>query len=126
MVAMLPPAAVEGDRVGRSARRLTLYLVLLAVLLVGLMAAHRAAGGCAEDAVAGHVTGDPADRRALEATFGLRTGRGERDPVRVRAAPNRMAFMASISRSIVESSASQPAAALFRSGRWPLPPPRAI
>ena len=55
-------------------RRLTL-LLLLQLLLPGMAAAVDAAGDGAEDAVvAGIVTGDAADRRALQAALGIGGG----------------------------------------------------
>ena len=57
-----------------------LTLLLLQLLLPGVAAAVDAAGDGAEHAVmAGIVTGDAADRRALQATLGIGGGRSQRE-----------------------------------------------
>ena len=51
--------------------------LLLALLLLGAMTSIKATGSCAEYAVmAGIVTGDAADRGALQATLGFGASRG--------------------------------------------------
>jgi hypothetical protein len=61
-------------------------LALLFALFIGHVMADDAAADCAEDAVMGHVAGDSADQRALQATLGFGGGwrqeRGERHPKR--------------------------------------------
>jgi hypothetical protein len=62
---------IEVIRLSHSSLAVILAL-LLALLLLGAMAAIETAGGCAEHAVmASVVTGDAADRGALQAALGF-------------------------------------------------------